>query len=78
MDSLIDRMQWKRREAAANAAALWRRLTDLLEGRRLKSRYDFNMWLVIVDQKQLAVERSFDRAIWLAKLSAETQRSSKD
>ncbi|WP_434668222.1 hypothetical protein P5W99_36970 [Paraburkholderia sp. A3BS-1L] len=79
VDPLTDMMQRERNKAAvaANAddASIWRWLSDLLEERRIKWRYSFDTWIVIVDRKQLAAERSFDRAIRVAKVAAEKSRT---
>lgn len=71
----MDMMQRERQKAAvaANAddASVWRWLSDLLEERRIKWRYSFDTWIVVIDRKQLAAERSFDCAIRVAKVAAE-------
>ncbi|MCP3728106.1 hypothetical protein M3I53_34195 [Paraburkholderia sp. CNPSo 3272] len=71
----MNKMLGERQKAAvaANAddASLWRWLSDLLEERRIKWRYSFDTWIVVVDRRQLAAERSFDCAIRVAKAAAE-------
>jgi len=71
----MNKMLGERQKAAvaANAddASVWRWLSDLLEERRIKWRYSFDTWIVVVDRRQLAAERSFDCAIRVAKAAAE-------
>jgi hypothetical protein len=73
----MDLMQRERNEAAAAAnaedASVWRWLSALLEERRIKWRYGFDMWIVTVDRRQMARAPSFDSAIRLAKIRAEEQ-----
>lgn len=82
VDPLIDMMQRARNKAAVTAnaddASIWRWLSGLLEERRIKWRYSFDTWIVIVDRRQLAAERSFDRAIRAAKMSDQTLREPKE
>jgi hypothetical protein len=77
----MNTMQRERNNAAAAAnaddASVWRRLSALLEDRRIKWRYSFNTWVVTVDRRQLATARSFDSAIRLAKVAAETGGAAK-
>lgn len=71
-------MQRERDKAAvaANAddASVWRWFSDLLEERRIKWRHSFDSWIVVVDRKRLAAERSFDCAIRVAKVAAELRK----
>lgn len=62
--------------AAANAedAAIWRWFSALLEERRVRWRYIFDLWVVNVDRVHVATEQNFYDAIRVAKEVA-TERS---
>ncbi|KDB07269.1 hypothetical protein LIG30_3515 [Burkholderia sp. lig30] len=59
--------------ATANAedASVWRWFAALLEDRRIRWRFAFDNWVVHVDRKHVATERSFYEAIRSAKRESE-------
>jgi hypothetical protein len=67
----LDELQTVRAEAAlaANAddAAVWRWLSSLVEDRRIRWCLATDVWLVSVDNRHVATERSYDEAIRSAK-----------
>ncbi|WP_062885806.1 hypothetical protein [Burkholderia cenocepacia] len=59
--------------AIANAedASVWRWFAALLEERRIRWRFMFNVWVVHVDRKQVAIESNFYEAIRSAKYESD-------
>ena len=55
---------------AANAedAEMWRWFSNMVEERRIRWCFAHDSWLVSVDHRHLATDRSFDQAIRVAKL----------
>ncbi|WP_235362715.1 hypothetical protein [Burkholderia sp. A9] len=71
----MNQMQLVRAEAAAAAnavdAALWRWLSALLDERRIRWCQTTGNWLVSVDNRHVATQRTFDEAIRMAKANSE-------
>jgi hypothetical protein len=57
--------------ANAEEASLWRWLSYLLEGRRIRWGFRFGSWLVSVDRVHVATGCTFDRAVRQAKVAAQ-------
>jgi hypothetical protein len=70
-------MEEIRHEAAlaANAddASVWRWVSGLMEERRIRWCLNHNDWLISVDNRHVATEVGFDRAVRAAKLRMETR-----
>jgi hypothetical protein len=54
--------------ANAEDAGMWRWFSDMVEERRIRWCFAHDSWLVSVDHRHLATDRSFDQAIRVAKL----------
>lgn len=77
MENRSDFQQIRRGAAAsANAedASIWRWFSELLEERRIRWCLADMGWLVTVDHRHVATERSFDAAIRAAKSKCEAQQ----